>query len=109
MERKFQCFKASSQQLNTDEQKMAADGGKNDFQFTTLIPPPPLSGFQASYLKESETRVRNAETFPLSTLMSIFVTSATRKSRSDVAAVSTARRPASSHDVLLTPTTSTIL
>ena len=35
-------------------------------------------------------------------------TLATRRSRSDVAAVSTARRPASSQDVLLTPTTSTI-
>ena len=36
---------------------------------------------QASYLKESETRVRNAVTFPFSTFMSSFVTSATRRSR----------------------------
>src|SRR5262245_23371445 len=63
---------------------------------------------QDSYLNESATRVRNAVTFPFSTLMSIFVTSATRKSRSEPAAVSTAFRPASSHDFSLTPTTSTI-
>src|SRR5262245_20873814 len=64
---------------------------------------------QASYLKESDTRVRNAATLPSSTFMSICVTSATRRSRSDPAAVSTALRPASSHDLSLTPTTSTIL
>jgi hypothetical protein len=46
---------------------------------------------------------------PFSTFMSICVTSATRKSRSVPAAVSTAARPASSHDFSLTPTTSTIL
>ena len=56
---------------------------------------------QASDLKESETRVRNAATFPSSTFISSFVTSATRRSRSDPAAVSTAFRPASSHDVWL--------
>src|SRR5262249_8180112 len=64
---------------------------------------------QASYLNDSDTRVRNATTLPSSTLMSIFVTSATRKSRSEPAAVCTAFRPASSHDVWLTPTTSPIL
>src|SRR5262249_5772121 len=64
---------------------------------------------QASYLKESDTRVRNAATLPSSTFMSICVTSATRRSRSEPAAVSTALRPASSHDLSLTPTTSTIL
>jgi len=64
---------------------------------------------QASYLKESETRVRNAATFPSLTVMSIFVTSATRRSRNEPAAVSTAFRPASSHEFSLTPTTSTIL
>ena len=64
---------------------------------------------QASYLKERETRVRNAATFPSSTFMSSLVTSATRRSRSEPAAVSTAIRPASSHDFSLTPTTSTIL
>jgi ABC transporter substrate binding protein len=63
---------------------------------------------QDSYLNERATRVRNAVTFPFSTLMSILVTSATRKSRSEPAAVSTAFRPASSHDFSLTPTTSTI-
>jgi hypothetical protein len=61
-----------------------------------------------SYLKESDTRLRKAVTFPFSTFMSILVTSATRRSRSDSAAVSTAFRPASSHDFSLTPTTSTI-
>src|SRR5215468_1671440 len=64
---------------------------------------------QASYLKESDTRVRNAATLPFSNFISICVTSATRRSRSDPAAVSTAQRPASSHDLSLTPTTSTIL
>ena len=63
---------------------------------------------QASYLNESATRVRNAVTFPSSTFMSILVTSATRRSRSEPAAVSTAMRPASSHDFSLTPTTSII-
>ena len=53
--------------------------------------------------------MRNAATFPFSSFMSIFVTSATRRSRSEPAAVSTALRPASSHDLSLTPTTSTIL
>ena len=53
-----------------------------------------VSGHQASYLKESETRVRNAATFPSLTVMSGFVTSATRRSRSEPAAVSTALRPA---------------
>src|SRR5205807_8502323 len=66
-------------------------------------------GDYASYLNESETRVRNAVTFPSSTFMSILVTSAIRRSRSDFAAVLTACLPASSHDTSLTPTTSTIL
>ena len=48
---------------------------------------------QASYLKESATRVRNAVTFPPSTFMSILTTSATRRSRIELAAISTARRP----------------
>src|SRR5262245_41822434 len=69
----------------------------------------PPAGDQDSYLKESDTRVRNAVTFPFSTFMSIRVTSATRRSRNDSAAVSTAFRPASSHDFSLTPTTSTTL
>ena len=60
-----------------------------------------------SYLNDSATRVRKAVTLPSSTFMSIWVTSATRRSRSELAAVSTARRPASSHDFSLTPTTST--
>ena len=62
----------------------------------------------ASYLKESATRVRKAVTFPSSTFISILVTSATRRSRSEPAAVSTAMRPASSQDFSLTPTTSII-
>ena len=65
-----------------------------------------LQSDHASYLNESATRVRKAVTFPFSTLMSILVTSATRRSRSEPAAVSTAMRPASSHDFSLTPTTS---
>ena len=51
---------------------------------------------QASYLKESATRVRNPATLPFSTFISILVTSATRRSRNEPAAVSTALRPASS-------------
>src|SRR5262249_57207883 len=61
---------------------------------------------QLSYLNESATRVRKAVTFPLSTFISILVTSAMRRSRSELAAVSTATRPASSQDFSLTPTTS---
>jgi hypothetical protein len=44
---------------------------------------------QLSYLNESATRVRNAVTLPSSTFMSICVTSATRKSRSEPADPST--------------------
>ena len=55
-----------------------------------------ISYQSASYLKDRATRVRNAVTFPLSTFISILVTSATRRSRSELAAVSTALRPASS-------------
>ena len=73
-----------------------------------LAPRLRVSNPQASYLKESATRVRNAVTFPPSTFMSILTTSATRRSRIQLAAISTARRPASSQDVLLSPTTSTI-
>jgi hypothetical protein len=65
-----------------------------------------ISYQSASYLKDRATRVRNAVTFPLSTFISILVTSATRRSRSELAAVSTALRPASSQDSSLTPTTS---
>ena len=61
----------------------------------------------AEFLKEMCIR-DSAMTFPFSTLMSILVTSATRRSRSEPAAVSTAMRPASSHDFSLTPTTSII-
>src|SRR4030081_3561434 len=46
--------------------------------------------YHASYLNESETRVRKAATLPSSTFMSIFITSATRRSRNEPAAVSTA-------------------
>jgi signal transduction histidine kinase len=67
---------------------------------------PAFDYYSVSYLKERATRVRNAVTFPLSTFISILVTSATRRSRSEPAAVSTALIPASSHDVSLTPTTS---
>ena len=49
-------------------------------------------------MNDRATLVRNAVTFPSSTFISIFTTSATRKSRIEVAAVSTARRPASSQD-----------
>jgi hypothetical protein len=37
----------------------------------------PLGYYSDSYLNDSATRVRNAVTFPLSTFISIFVTSAT--------------------------------
>jgi tripartite-type tricarboxylate transporter receptor subunit TctC len=55
----------------------------------------------ASYLNDSASLVRNATTFPSSTFKSIFVTSATRRSLSDLAAVSTARVAASSHEAPL--------
>src|SRR6185437_9130237 len=61
---------------------------------------------QPSYLNESCSRVRYASTLPFSILTSSFVTSAIRRSRSDLLAVSTALRAASSHDVSLLPTTS---
>src|SRR3981081_3005939 len=70
---------------------------------------PALRLDQPPYLKESDTRLRNAATFPFSTLISIFVTSATRRSRNEPPAVSTALRPASSHDFSLKPTTSPTL
>jgi hypothetical protein len=63
----------------------------------------------ASYLNDKASLVRNATTFPCSTFKSIFVTSATRRSLSDLAAVSTARVAASSQEEVLIPITSTIL
>jgi hypothetical protein len=57
--------------------------------------------------RKRNTRAERSH-FPFSTFMSIFTTSAMRRSRSDAAAISTARRPASSQEVSLTPTTSTI-
>ena len=48
-----------------------------------------ISYQSASYLNERATRVRNAVTFPLSTFISIFMTSATRKVTQPTAAVST--------------------
>src|SRR3981081_4415112 len=54
---------------------------------------------QASYLKDTRTRVRNATTLPPSTFMSIFTTSAMRRSRRLLAAVSPALVAASSQDL----------
>src|SRR5205807_8756994 len=63
----------------------------------------------SSYLNESATRVRKADTLPSSsTVRSILVTSAMRRSRSDFDAIATARLAASSQESGLTPTTSTI-
>src|SRR5467141_2977114 len=67
------------------------------------------SEFQLSYLKDSITRARYACTLPSSTFMSNFTTSATRRSRSVLAAVSTAFLAASSQDFVLVPITSTTL
>ena len=64
---------------------------------------------QGTYLNDSETRARYATTLPSSTFMSSFVTSAMRRSRSVFAAVDTAVLAASSQDMVLVPTTSTIL
>ena len=58
---------------------------------------------QASYLKDSETRARYATTLPSSTFMSSLLTSATRRSRNDFAAVSTALVAASPQDTVLVP------
>lgn len=63
----------------------------------------PAMCVQASYLNDSETRARKATTLPSSIFMSSFSISATRKSRSELAAVSTALRAASSHDFVLVP------
>src|SRR5438105_5342961 len=58
---------------------------------------------QASYLNESDTRARYATTLPSSTFMSSCETSATRSSRSVLAAVSTADLAACSQDTGLVP------
>src|SRR5437899_9574297 len=62
-----------------------------------------------SYLKDNCTRARYAVTLPFSTFRSIFTTSATRKSRSVRAAVSTPFRAASSQDFVLVPIISVTL
>src|SRR6266536_6270722 len=62
-----------------------------------------------SYLKDNCTRARYAVTLPFSTFRSVFTTSATRKSRSVRAAVSTAFRAASSQDFVLVPIISVTL
>src|SRR6266513_715823 len=59
-----------------------------------------------SYLKDNCTRARYAVTLPFSTFRSVFTTSATRRSRSVRAAVSTAFLAASSQDFVLVPMTS---
>ena len=64
---------------------------------------------QPSYLKDSKTRVRYSLILPFSTFMSILTTSAMRKSRTVLAAVSTALPAASSHDCVLVPMTSMTL
>src|SRR5206468_6383287 len=62
-----------------------------------------------SYLKDNCTQARYAVTLPFSTFRSVFTTSATRKSRSVRAAVSTAFRAASSQDFVLVPIISVTL
>src|SRR6266446_4527216 len=62
-----------------------------------------------SYLKDNCTRARYAVTLPFSTFRSVFTTSATRKSRSVRAAVSTAILAASSQDFVLVPIISVTL
>ena len=67
---------------------------------------PPLldQSDQTSYLKDNETFARKATTLPPSIFMSSLVTSATRRSRSDLAAVSTAVFAASeTHLITLRP------
>src|SRR5262245_61872437 len=61
---------------------------------------------QAPYLNDSDRRARNCVTLPFSTLTSSLVTSAMRRSRSDLAAVFTALRAASSQETELVPMTS---
>src|SRR5437773_10734797 len=60
----------------------------------------------ASYLKETLSRTRYLVTLPFSMVMSCRTTSATRRSRRDFDAVSTALLAAASQDVLLVPTSS---
>ena len=58
---------------------------------------------QPSYLNDSLTRARYATTFPFSIFTSSFETSAMRRSRNDLLAVSIALFAASSQDVVLAP------
>src|SRR5439155_16353738 len=58
-----------------------------------------------SYLNEMSRRTRKLLMLPFSIVTSSRTTSATRRSRTDFAAVSTALRAAASHDSLLTPMT----
>src|SRR5258705_8182873 len=67
--------------------------------------PPP----QVSYLNDKDTRARYSTTLPSSTLMSSLQTSATRKSRSEFAAISTAFFAASSQEFGLVPMISVTL
>src|SRR5262245_56704121 len=64
------------------------------------------NGAYFSYLNDTFTRARKAVTFPFSIVTSSRVTSATRRSRRLLAAVWTAFLAASSHEVLLVPTSS---
>src|SRR5439155_17541432 len=59
-----------------------------------------------SYLKERFRRARYRASLPSSTVTSSLTTSATRRSRSDPAAVSIAAWAAFSHDSVLVPTSS---
>src|SRR3954449_5035296 len=59
-----------------------------------------------SYLNEIESRTRKLLIAPFSIVTSSRTTSATRRSRTVLAAGSTALRAAASHDSLLTPITS---
>src|SRR5258705_135374 len=61
------------------------------------------SRLQASYLNDKDTLARYATTLPSSIFMSSLQTSATRRSRNDLAAVSTAPFAASSQEIGLVP------
>jgi hypothetical protein len=80
-----------------------ADIRQQERGYSSLSAPRGAKESQASYLNESETFARYATTLPPSIFKSSLLTSATRRSRSDAAAVSTAVLAASSQEVALVP------
>jgi hypothetical protein len=84
-------------------------GALNDRRSPSRFYPPGLTvdgSIQSSYLKDRLSRTRKALIRPSSIVTSCLTTSASRRSRKELAAVSTAVRAASSQDSWLVPMTS---